>query len=183
MTRPLSSGRVGTASRPSLLLLILRSRVSAVRSRVQVFSIRCRFRTRTRTRTRRPKRLPGPPSLRASRAFPMSSFPQALWPTCPRFPLVPVSPCPLAAQPRSCQPANRSTNQLMPPILNTPYSILSHPTFAPLHRPQADLHLRTHLTSVPPGFLRLPLVPMSPCPHAPSRERVSPCHLAHLPPR
>jgi hypothetical protein len=33
---------------------ILRSRVSAVRSRVQVFSARFRFGTRTRTRTRKP---------------------------------------------------------------------------------------------------------------------------------
>ena len=72
-----------------------------------------------------------------------------------------------------------------------PPEVLS-PTFAPLHAAKPHLHLCTvslppHVPMPPcqhvPSRLRRALVNVSTCQPVPSRKRLSPCHLAHVPPR
>jgi hypothetical protein len=118
-------------------------------------------------------------------------------------PLAPISPC--QHVPSRLRRAHLCTASSTPwptgqlingsthfaaPILNTPYSILSHPPlhfctgaplrFAPLHGLYASLSVQPSLRASGPLVIA-PLAHMSPCQRGPSRKRMPTCHHASLP--
>ena len=103
----------------------------------------------------------------------------------------------------SSPPAHRVLDSCPQPTIRSPYAAPFEHCLFPLspchhaHVPprgfaaltfaqelRSDLHLCTILAPASgPLVFRVPLVPVSPCQHVPSRKRVSPCHRAHVSPR
>jgi hypothetical protein len=117
---------------------------------------------------------------------PFGDQPLSLQPSEPRCQLPPVL---VPSGPRILElcPSQSSGLPMLPPLSSashyTPYSILAHSLlhFCTRHRRICTFarYLWLFPSLDPSASL---LVNVSPCQHAPSRKRVSPCHRAHVPP-